>query len=211
VPKCFLFVTICLVLVGLGEDVHTQNQGAAEVIFEQAVSDFERGLIDEAAVAFDTVAELLPHQAPHLWQRGIALYYAARYGDCREQFESHRTVNPNDVENAVWHFLCVAQAESAELARTQLLPVGPDGRVPMREVYQLFKGTLMPMQVLDAAGNNPSGQFFAHLYLGLYFEAIKKPIEALDHIKMAAADRYSRVGGYMHMVARVHLEILQSP
>lgn len=210
-PKCFLFVTICLVLVGLGEDVHTQNQGAAEVIFEQAVSDFERGLIDEAAVAFDTVAELLPHQAPHLWQRGIALYYAARYGDCREQFESHRTVNPNDVENAVWHFLCVAQAESAELARTQLLPVGPDGRVPMREVYQLFKGTLMPMQVLDAAGNNPSGQFFAHLYLGLYFEAIKKPIEALDHIKMAAADRYSRVGGYMHMVARVHLEILQSP
>ena len=210
-PKCFLFVTICLVLVGLGEDVHTQNQGAAEVIFEQAVSDFERGLIDEAAVAFDTVAELLPHQAPHLWQRGIALYYAARYGDCREQFESHRTVNPNDVENAVWHFLCVAQAESAEVARTQLLPVGPDGRVPMREVYQMFQGTLMPMQVLDAAGNNPSGQFFAHLYLGLYFEAIKKPIEALDHIKMAAADRYSRVGGYMHMVARVHLEILQSP
>lgn len=210
-PKCFLFVTICLVLVGLGEDVHTQNQGAAEVIFEQAVSDFERGLIDEAAVAFDTVAELLPHQAPHLWQRGIALYYAARYGDCREQFESHRTVNPNDVENAVWHFLCVAQAESAEVARTQLLPVGPDGRVPMREVYQLFKGTLMPMQVLDAAGNNPSGQFFAHLYLGLYFEAVRKPMEALDHIQMAAADRYSRVGGYMHMVARVHLEILQSP
>jgi lipoprotein NlpI len=188
-----------------------QNQGAAEVIFEQAVSDFERGLIDEAAVAFDTVAELLPRQAPHLWQRGIALYYAARYDDCREQFESHRTVNPNDVENAVWHFLCVAQAESAEVARTQLLPVGPDGRVPMREVYQMFQGTLMPMQVLDAAGNNPSGQFFAHLYLGLYFEAIKKPIEALDHIQMAAADRYSRVGGYMHMVARVHLEILQSP
>ena len=210
-PKCFLFVTICLVLVGLGEDVHTQNQGAAEAIFERAVSDFERGLVDEAAVAFDTVAELLPHQAPHLWQRGIALYYAARYGDCREQFESHRTVNPNDVENAVWHFLCVAQAESAEVARTQLLPVGPDGRVPMREVYQLFKGTLMPMQVLDAAGNNPSGQFFAHLYLGLYFEAVRKPMEALDHIQMAAADRYSRVGGYMHMVARVHLEILQSP
>lgn len=210
-PRRLLLVTVYFLLVGLGNDVHTQNQGAAEVVFEQAVSDFERGLVDEAAVGFDTVAELLPRQAPHLWQRGIALYYAARYDDCREQFESHRTVNPNDVENAVWHFLCVARSESAEVARTQLLPVGPDGRVPMREVYQMFKGTLMPMQVLNAAGNDPSGQFFAHLYLGLYFEALKKPMEALDHIQRAAADRYSRVGGYMHMVARVHLNILQRP
>ena len=30
---------------------------------------------------------------------------------------------------------------------------------------------------------------------------------ALEHIKIAAADRFERVGGYMHMVARVHLRL----
>ena len=37
-------------------------------------------------------------------------------------------------------FCVVARAESPEAARKQLLPVGPDARVPMREVYQLFQG-----------------------------------------------------------------------
>jgi hypothetical protein len=38
-------------------------------------------------------------------------------------FYAGRTVNPNDVENAAWHFLCVARAESPEKARAALLPV----------------------------------------------------------------------------------------
>ena len=154
---------------------------------------------------------MLPEMGPQLWQRGIALYYAERYQDCRLMFESHRTVNPNDVENAVWHFLCVARLESPEAAQAALLPVGPDGRVPMTEIYQMFEGALAPVQVVTAAGSQPSGQFYAHLYLGLYFEALGQEADALEHIQVAAADRYSRVGGYMHMVARVHLDILQAP
>ena len=185
-----------------------QAQGAAEAIFQRAVADFERGQIDAAADGFDQVAELLPQQAPHLWQRGIALYYAERYADCREQFESHRTVNPNDVENAVWHFLCVARAESPAAAAA-LLPVGPDSRVPMREVYQMFGGDLAPAEVMAAAGDSLSGRFYAHLYLGLYFEALGRADEALEQIEMAADDRFARAGGYMHMVAAVHLALLQ--
>ena len=184
-----------------------QAQGAAEAIFQRAVADFERGQIDAAADGFDQVAELLPQQAPHLWQRGIALYYAERYADCREQFESHRSVNPNDVENAVWHFLCVARAESP--AAAALLPVGPDSRVPMREVYQMFGGDLAPAEVMAAAGDSLSGRFYAHLYLGLYFEALGRADEALEQIEMAADDRFARAGGYMHMVAAVHLALLQ--
>ena len=191
--------------------VHAQSRVAAQAVFDRAVSDFERGLVVEAADGFDTVASLLPDEAPHLWQRGIALYYAARYGDCRAQFESHLTVNPNDVENAVWHFLCVARAESAEAAKAALLPVGPDARVPMRQIYEMFGGTLAPVQVLAAAGQARPARFFAHLYLGLYFEALGDPSAALEHIERAADDRYSRVGGYMHMVARVHLGILRRP
>ena len=186
-----------------------QAQGAAEAIFQRAVADFERGQIDAAADGFDQVAELLPQQAPHLWQRGIALYYAERYADCREQFESHRSVNPNDVENAVWHFLCVARAESPAAAAAALLPVGPDSRVPMREVYQMFGGDLAPAEVMAAAGDSLSGRFYAHLYLGLYFEALGRADEALEQIEMAADDRFARAGGYMHMVAAVHLALLQ--
>ena len=175
----------------------------------RAEADFENGRFAESAAAFDSLAKADPAQAPYLWQRGIALYYAGRYNDCRRQFESHRTVNPNDVENAAWHFLCVARAESPAKARGALLPVGPDARVPMRQVYQMFRGTLTPEQVLSAAGSQPDGQFYAHLYLGLYFEALGMKDRALEHIKIAAADRFERDGGYMHMVARVHLRSLR--
>ena len=143
---------------------------------------------------------------PELWQRGIALYYAGRYRDCRLQFEAHRTVNPDDVENAAWHFLCVARAESPERARAALLPVGPDARVPMRQIYEMFRGTLSPEQVLSAAGTGASSQFYAHLYLGLYFEALGDARRAREQMSLAAADQYTNVGGYMHLVARVHVK-----
>ena len=93
---------------------------------------------------FDDLARLAPDEAPYLWQRGIAQYYAGRFRECRAQFESHRTVNPDDVENAAWHFLCVARGESVAAARAALLPVGPDARVPMREIYQMFRGVIDP-------------------------------------------------------------------
>jgi lipoprotein NlpI len=179
-----------------------------QAILSRAVADFENGRFAESAAAFDRLAKAVPDQAPYLWQRGIALYYAGRYDDCRRQFESHRLVNPDDVENAAWHFLCVARAESPAKARAAVLPVGRDGRVPMREVYQMFRGTLTPEQVLSAAGVQPEAQFYAHLYLGLYFEALGTNDRALEHVTIAAANRFEPYGGYMHMVARVHLRSL---
>ena len=128
-------------------------------IFERAVADFLAGRNAEAVDGFDALARLDPARAPQLWQRGIALYYAGRYKDCRAQFESHRTVNPDDVENAAWHFMCVARAESVQAARAALLPVGPDPRAPMRQVYDMFRGTLMPDAVMAAAGARPEAQF----------------------------------------------------
>jgi lipoprotein NlpI len=179
-----------------------------QATLNRAVAEFENGRFAEAAASFDSLAKEVPERAPYLWQRGIALYYAGRYDDCRRQFESHRAVNPDDVENAAWHFLCVARAESPARAKAALLPVGPDARVPMREVYQMFRGSLAPEQVLSAAGIEPDAQFFAHLYLGLYFEALGMKGRAREHITIAAADRFARAGGYMHMVARVHLRSL---
>ena len=192
--------TILPVLVLLAQD--------PQAILNRAVADFENGRFAESAAAFDALAKAVPDQAPYLWQRGIALYYAGRYNDCRRQFESHRAVNPNDVENAAWHFLCVARAESPAKAQAALLPAGPDARIPMREVYQMFRGTLTPEQVLSAAGSQPRAQFYGHLYLGLYFEALGMKERARQHIMIAADDRFEPHGGYMHMVARVHLRSL---
>jgi lipoprotein NlpI len=184
-------------------------QDRPQEVFDRAIADFRSGRVAESAAGFDNLAKLVPEISPELWQRGIALYYAGRYKDCRAQFESHRTVNPNDVENAVWHFLCVARLESPEKARSALLPVGPDARVPMRQIYEMFRGALTPKEVLAAAGSQPSAQFYARLYLGLYYEALGNKPLALENIKAAAAERFAAAGGYMHTVARVHLAILE--
>ena len=183
----------------------SSSSESPRTVFDRAVDDFLAGRIADSVAGFDLVARLVPDRAPEFWQRGIALYYAGRYRDCRAQFEAHRLVNPDDVENAAWHFLCVARAESPENARAALLPVGPDSRSPMTQIYAMFQGTLAPETVLSAAGNAPSSAFFAHLYVGLYFEAVGDVRRAHEHIASAAAERFAAVGGYMHDVARVHL------
>ena len=188
----------------------------ARAVLDRAVGDFAAGRLAAAAAGFDEVAALVPRAAPQLWQRGIALYYVGRYQDCREQFESHRLVNPNDVENAAWHFLCVARADSPAAALEALLPVGPDSRAPMREIYEMFRGDLAPEGVI-AAGERAtergraSGLFFAHLYVGLYHEALGNAAAARVHLEAAADERYAPAGGYMHMVARVHVDQVARP
>jgi lipoprotein NlpI len=192
-----LFLTACLSIAS-AQDV--------QEILDTAVADFHQARIAESVKGFDEVARLAPGHAPQLWQRGIALYYAGRFKDCRTQFESHRTVNPNDVENAAWHFLCVARQESPEKAKAALLPVGPDSRAPMREIYRMFRGELTPQQVIAGAGSGTEALFYAHLYAGVYYEALGDKTKALAEFRTAAQDRYA-VGGYMHSVARVHVKL----
>jgi lipoprotein NlpI len=181
-----------------------QPRGNARDLLDRAIDDFLAGRTAESVAGFDQVVKLAPDAAPQLWQRGIALYYAGRYRDCRAQFESHRTVNPNDVENPAWHFMCVARAESPQKARAALLPVGPDQRSPMREIYEMFKGTMTPDAVLKAARSDPSSQFFAELYVGLYYDALNDDRRAREHLTIAASPRLADAGGYMHRVATLH-------
>jgi lipoprotein NlpI len=203
----------CTIVIACAVAAHAQRTPAPaqspETLLNRAVTEFENRRFAEAVSLFDDLIRAVPEYRPQLWQRGIALYYAGRYRDCRAQFELHRTVNPDDVENAAWHFLCVAREESIEKARALLLPVGPDSRVPMRQVYQMLRGAMTPDGVLAAAGSDPAARFYAQLYVGLYAEASGRKDAALEHIGAAAAGRYATVGGYMHMVARVHLAARQ--
>lgn len=173
---------------------------------------FKLGHIKESIADFDQFIELVPQQAPYHWQRGISLYYAGRFDEGRRQFESHQTVNPNDVENAVWHFLCVARTNGLEKARAALIPIRGDARVPMMEVHALFANKLKPEDVLKAAvaGRPMPAQlnrqlFYAHLYLGLYFEVLGDDRKAREHITQAAGQYPT--GDYMGDVARVHLQL----
>ncbi|HEY0457230.1 MAG TPA: hypothetical protein VGE41_12740, partial [Verrucomicrobiae bacterium] len=158
---------------------------------------------------FDKYLDLVPGQRPYHWQRGISCYYAGLYEEGRKQFVLHQTVNKHDVENAAWHFLCVARLSGVEKARAALIPIQGDQRVPMAQVHALFAGTAKTDDVLDAArAGNPSPArlkeqlFYANLYLGLYYEATGDQAKARTHIEKAAADYLTE--GYMGEVARVH-------
>lgn len=190
-----------------------QSPSSAREMIELGMQQFVRGEIAASVKSFDNAAAADSSVAPHLWQRGIAHYYLARFDDGRKQFEIHRTVNPDDVENAAWWYLCMAKLGRRDEARKKLLPVGPDPRVPMREVYELYAGRGSEKQVMAAAERgNPTGQdrklrlFYAHLYLGLYADAAGDTETARRQLQNAVDQR---VGGYMWEVARIHLKQLR--
>jgi Flp pilus assembly protein TadD len=142
------------------------------------VEDLRAGRVDAALRHLDSVAQRAPQSEPYLWQRGIAQYLAGRYAAGREQFELHRKVNPNDVENATWHFLCVAAQQDVVAARKAMLPAPGDPRVPMKELYALYQGKGDRAAVEAAVTRQPAGsaarryaRFYADLYLGLLAHA----------------------------------------
>jgi lipoprotein NlpI len=182
-------------------------------LFAQAPVDYQRqgeeafraGKFDESVAAFDKVIAALPDQAPQHWQRGISLYYAGRFADCKAQFELHRTVNPEDFENAAWHMLCAARLEGFAAAQKKLIPIKDDTRVPMRELHALWKGEGSSERVRAAAGNSRGGVFFGNLYLAL-FEETRGKREASKVYAQRAAELAPQ--DYMGDVARIHWQML---
>ena len=195
-----------LAVAALGGGLHAQAESPSE-LFREGVQLFFDAKPVESAERFDALITADPTAKPELWQRGLSLYYADRFEDGREQFESHRSVNPNDVENPAWHFACVARLEGLEAAREQMLPVGPDRRVPMREIIAYYRGEGPPAEILAAAeAGDDAGRrnrlCYAHLYLGLFAEATGDREAAKQHIRLAAG-RYA-MDHYMGRTAQVH-------
>lgn len=165
--------------------------------FKESVADFER------------VIQLRPQRAPYHWQLGISYYYTGQHLKGMSLFKKHQTVNHNDVENAVWHYLCTAKVHGLDEAKKRLLIISKDTRTPMMEIYALFGGQGTEEQVLKQAhqGRTIGGArarqiFYAHLYLGLYHEAQGNSDKAYNYIKKAA--QQYKENGYMGQVSRVH-------
>ncbi len=170
-------------------------------------TEFLAGQVDPAVQSFERAIELEPRAKPHLWQLGICYYYAEKFDQGQDLFESHQAVNRNDVENAAWHFLCIARAKDVKEARKRLLEIDTrrDTRVPMAEVYELYAGRGSP-EAVRAAAEKDGGErsrMYAHLYLGLYYEVSKQPDLARKHMQQSAAAKLNN--NYMHGVAKVHL------
>ena len=172
--------------------------------------------IAESIADFDAFIAMVPEQDPHHWQRGLSYYYAGDYEKGKAQFERHQTVNSQDVENAVWHFLCAVRAPGGSVAEAQkaLIPIEEDSRIPMKEVHDLFGGRGSDEAVLAAAKEDNDGVLsererhhlcYAHLYLGLYYEALGETEKSAEHIRQAAFD-YS-MDHYMGKTAQVHAKL----
>jgi len=190
---------------------------AAEAYHERGCVHFKLANFKASVRDFDRYIELKPERKAGHWQRGISYYYAGQYDDGKKQFEGYQDFDSNDVENAVWRFMCMARAAGIPKARKDMLKIGNDRRVPMRQVYELFSGKMSPADVMDAArgaeAGNPGQEaknralFYAHLYVGIYYDLEGNSAQALLHVNKAVSDY--RIGHYMWDVARVQRDVLK--
>lgn len=186
---------------------------SANLYQARGVVHFKAGKIKESIDDYDRYIELKPQAKISHWQRGISYYYAKRYEDGRKQFEGYQDFDSNDVENAVWRFMCMVREVGIEKARKDILKIGDDRRVPMRQVYDLYKGDLKADDVFAATKKGEPNAvqlsqrlFYAHLYVGIYEDLLGNKKAAFEHLNKATEDH--RIGHYMWDVARVHRDLL---
>lgn len=212
-PRGCALSAFILFLLGAFASTITNTAGAEaekrspRQLVRAGMDEFRAGKVEESIKTFESAARLQPDLRPHLWQLGISYYYVGDFQKGKDLFASHQKVNDQDVENAVWHFLCGAKVDGVETARGRFISITGDRRVPMKEVHRLFAGKGTREEVLEAARKGKgeelkSQMFFAYLYLALYEEAVGNAEESLKLIKKATGEFAQ--SHYMGDVARVH-------
>ncbi len=189
------------------------NSKLAFAYYLRGREHFRLGKIADSVADFDQFVELRPDMEPRQWERGLSYYYAGQFEKGAKQFELYQTYHDNDVENSVWRFACLARKVGSEKARETILPIRNDPRVPMMPIYDMFRARLSPEAVLKAArAGQPTPEqlnshlFYAHFYIGLFFEAEGDSVKARRHI-LASQDY--EVSHYMWDVARHHASLFR--
>lgn len=170
---------------------------------------FKAGDVKGSIADFDRAIEFNAGLEQSHWQRGLSYYYAGRFKEGDQQFGLYQSFQSADVENVAWRMACQARYLGFEKAQQQIMRLGgPDHRVPMRQIYELFRGKGSTDAVFDAAKAGKSNEkvlkkqmFYAHLYVGLYLEIKGDQAKARHHI--LAADK-RQIDDYMWYVAHVH-------
>jgi lipoprotein NlpI len=200
--------------VVLLSDVIKKEPKTAIAWYLRGRANFCAGKVAESVADFDKYVQLNPNSESQQWERGISYYYAGEYAKGAKQFELYQTYHDQDVENSVWRYLCVAKSEGLEKAQANMLPIDNDPRVPMMQIFDLYRGKLKPEDVLKAAeAGSPTKEslntrlFYTHLYLGLWHEAAGRADEAKKHLLQA---EQHKIGHYMWDVAHVHADRLRA-
>ena len=186
--------------------------GAASYYDQRGTANFKQAKIAESLADYNKAIELDPKLAAGHWRRGLTLYYAQKYADGVAQFGTSDKTEPNDVENAIWHFLCNARVQGVEKARTEFLKVKEDPRGEyMMKIYELFLGQAKPDDVMAAAESGQGSKdperirkFYANYYVGMYYEAMGEPKKSLELLKEALQFPNNH---YMMDVALVHIQL----
>ena len=172
-----------------------------------------QGKFQEALADFDKHIAIKPDHGEHHWMRGMALYYLGRYSESQKQYLSAHHVATNDVEHAMWHFLCTARVEGPQKARASFLPVANDERIPMMRLKAFYLGEAKAGDVISAAeAGSPKIDelsrrlLYAHYYIGLFHEATGDQKLAQEHISKAGA--LSLPGELLSDMARLHRDRL---
>ena len=204
--------------IGALTEVITKNPKQSMALYLRGRENFRAGKIKESVSDLDKHVELEmpkdPKAEARQWERGISYYYAGQFETGARQFELYQTFHDQDVENSTWRYLCVARTDGVEKAHKNLLPISDDRRVPMMQIYDLYRGKLKPADVLAAAqAGEPTKEalnsqlFYAHLYIGLWHDAAGEKDLAKKHILEAEKHK---IGHYMWDVAHVHADLLRA-
>jgi lipoprotein NlpI len=200
------------VAVRLATEALKHDAKLAAAYYLRGREHFRLSKIDESVADFHRFVELRPDLEARQWERGISYYFAGQFENGAKQFELYQTYYDNDVENSVWRYLCVARSDGVQKARETMLPIKNDPRVPMMEIYNMFRGKLQPDDVLQAArAGEPREEqlkihlFYAHLYIGLFYEAEGNEELAKHHI---VESEKHKIGHYMWDVAHVKARLL---
>jgi tetratricopeptide (TPR) repeat protein len=189
------------------DDLIHRGSHDPRVFIHRGMTRFKLAQIQASIDDFNQAEAIAPNLTPYLWQRGLSYYYAEEFEAGARQFEIDLTVNDQDVEETVWRYLCHAKSHDPDYALRSLLPVHHDSRRVMRQVYSLFAGQSLPDNVLEKGkleGNR--GLFYAHLYIGLFYEAQGDNERSRHHITTAC--NYP-LDDYMWDVAIVHQTLRQ--
>jgi lipoprotein NlpI len=187
----------------------------AAAVNQRGGERFKLGDVKGSIEDFENYIKVKPNAYDDHWRYGISLYYAGRFADGAKQFKAGETAFGNDVENVFWHYLCNARIDGVDKARKTLLGVGQDDRVPMKKVYDLIAGKAKADEVIETAekadlkpGAKNEALFYAHLYVGLNYEAEGNQKKCLEHLTTAVEKH--KIGHYMWDVGNVHLKLLKA-
>jgi lipoprotein NlpI len=149
--------------------------------FKEAIADYDKG------IAFGS-----PHDINSCWERGLAQYYRGDFRGGAEQFYRYHQVGALDIENGLWRLMCIAKYAGVDKARVDMLTYTDKKRPPFPALLDLFLDKGKVELVIQEATKTAKSQdqltanlFYAHYYVGKYYEMIGENEKALSYIQAA--------------------------